>query len=588
MGTTVGYSHSDIDPSSIKTPSFSHDDIDPGSVSMPQSPSHSSILDTKVPGGTVGGYVRGALDALPYATAAAGALIAAPANIVAPGVASVGAGGLGYAGGKELADILKNRILGDQAQSANPVDETKRVGKNFAIGSAQEMGGQSLNKVAELAAGTKAGQYVLDKTGKVASKIASSLSGVPEKELTTYAKNAGEINSISKTHDNDPQEMADAFRQKTNADIQATKKDLNNQISQTLEQRSGQSVDAQPIINELNAAKGKINSKLRPEEIDQVDDIINKVKSVSKDGKISLQDAHDLKEVLQEQAKGAYSKNGQIFQVGAKAQQAARAGASATRSLLNEAAPEIASANGTLAELHDIQDVMNKNILAEGKPSASVYAAGSEANPANAKVLKRLGEITGTDILGDAQKLAAARTFGKPSLLPVDATGKSFTRMGVAGVGGYLLGGLPGAVAAEGLSSPAALKVAINTGRAVGPALKGIAEGAPSLMGRALLPSAKPQQSIAQPTQAPDLTPAQQNDVPTKGPKKWANDGFQNVIDHVSDDTLSQLLKDNKTSMLSDPKTNRLLVQASDLKPGSKAMDQIVSKIKTALAKDDE
>lgn len=70
----------------------------------------------------------------------------------------------------------------------------------------------------------------------------------------------------------------------------------------------------------------------------------------------------------------------------------------------------------------------------------------------------------------------------------------------------------------------------------------------------------------------------------TKGPDKWASDGFNKLLEHSGD----QNLKDSKQKMLSDPKTKDLLIKASDLKPGSKAMDEIMSKIKNRVSKGQE
>ena len=78
------------------------------------------------------------------------------------------------------------------------------------------------------------------------------------------------------------------------------------------------------------------------------------------------------------------------------------------------------------------------------------------------------------------------------------------------------------------------------------------------------------------------------NGQPLKGPAKWANDGHEKLLDHVEGDPdTKKLLEKNKASMMSDPKTKQLLIQASDLKPGSKAMQDVLSKLKTKTAAGD-
>lgn len=76
-----------------------------------------------------------------------------------------------------------------------------------------------------------------------------------------------------------------------------------------------------------------------------------------------------------------------------------------------------------------------------------------------------------------------------------------------------------------------------------------------------------------------------QSDSDTKrGKEKWANDGFEKVLKHSSDTSFLDLIKVNKEKLFSDPKNKDLLIQASDLKPRSKAMDKVVSKIKSKIA----
>ena len=83
-------------------------------------------------------------------------------------------------------------------------------------------------------------------------------------------------------------------------------------------------------------------------------------------------------------------------------------------------------------------------------------------------MLEALEGVSGYPLLSKAGDLAAARTFGRPSLLPADYTGKAVARQ----VGGGLLGGAVagpiGAALGAASASPAALKFAINAGNAVG------------------------------------------------------------------------------------------------------------------------
>lgn len=74
----------------------------------------------------------------------------------------------------------------------------------------------------------------------------------------------------------------------------------------------------------------------------------------------------------------------------------------------------------------------------------------------------------------------------------------------------------------------------------------------------------------------PNVTPG-----PLKGPDKWVNDGLSKVA--VQDPDTADLL--NKQDLVSDPKIKDLLIQASDLKPGTKAMEIMLAKIKARANK---
>lgn len=552
-----------------------------------QAPREDSWLDSSIAGTTPRKVIKGGLNSLPMAGTIIGGALGTPADVVAGPLGNIAGAGAGAYVGKVLQNAGERMLGEDKSRKdiyISPITEGIK-------GAGQEMSGQVFSKgmglAAKAAADTKAGQFVMEKIGKGASKLASTFTGVPQKEIETYAQNASEINDLAKSADFDHQEMADQLRQKLNKTIQTKRQALNGQISKALGSTEG-AVDASPILDALETSKGKINAALRPEEVGQVDGLIGKVKELaSSDGQISLADAHDLKEYFQDAAKGTYQQGGQIFQVGKKAGQAAKSAAAAARGLVNKAAPEIAQANNSLSRLHDIEDVMNKNMLAEGKTAASLYAAGSGGNPANAKILKQLGEETGTNMLGEAEKLSAARTFGKPSLLPIDNTGKSLTRMGVAGGLGYVVGGPAGAIAAEGLASPAAVKVAINAGRVAGPAAKAVAQNAQA-MGVASRPAMdairnKIGSSYSSPDEAPK-SPAEptiqlsKDTAPLKGSDKWASDGFEKLLAHAKG--TGSIIPQNKEVLLANPKIKRLMIGASDLTPGSKAMENILKEIK--------
>ena len=98
-------------------------------------------------------------------------------------------------------------------------------------------------------------------------------------------------------------------------------------------------------------------------------------------------------------------------------------------------------------------------------------SAGTGGNPRNVETLKQLGELTGSDMLGQAQELAAMRTFSNAPYLPVDTTGKSMLRSAIPSAVGFMTGGPVGAATGAVLSSPLTLKTAIDVGRSIKPAV---------------------------------------------------------------------------------------------------------------------
>lgn len=432
----------------------------------PAAPEEQSIMDKQIPiiGGTPRGYTKGALATLPTVGTIGGGILGSSAGPIG----TVGGAALGAGAGESLKNLGEKYLLGEDKSRE---DIYAGPAKATLEGATAEMGGQVLGAGAKALAETKLGKKGLGLLGKASTKIGEALTGVPEKEIETYAKNADEIKAMAKASDNSTAEAADQMREKFASSIDKTRADMNSKISDTLKTNKS-FVDASKIEDALASAKKTINEKLYPEQIKEIDDLTKKVMSLSEDGKLSVQNANDVKKFLQDKATSAYRMPGQPFSLGTESAKAAKSGAAVARQMVNEAAPEIAAANNKLANLHDIEDVMNMNLIREGKPEAALMAAGSGGNLRNAKNLKMLGEATGTDMLGGAEKLAAMRTFGSPKLMVSDATGKSGARIGVGAGLGYLVGHAPGAVIGTAATSPMALRSAIDLGLLTGETLK--------------------------------------------------------------------------------------------------------------------
>jgi hypothetical protein len=471
------------------TPNKSNDKFaDVGFTETPAKQSDPSWLDKSVMGVTPRGLIKGTTAQLPYIGMGLGGAAGTAADVVSGPVGTIAGAGFGYAAGQKVKDAINSYVDGGNiaqgTTASGIVNQFKTVPKDVVQGMTYDMGGKLVGIGANAAINSKAGQFIGQKMSDVASAIGSSTTGVPREVLETYASNPDEINQLAKEANYNPQTLADNLRDKINTQIQSKRAELSDQLSSAFQARADQKVSAQPIIDALKASQSQINAKLRPAEIDQVNDLLGDVQNVTdKDGQIALQDAHDLKALLQEKAKGAYAKGGQIFTLGTNASRAAKAGGAVARSLVNTAAPEVAAANDTLAQLHDVEEVMNRSMLAEGKTASSLFTAGTGENPANQANLKELGDITGQDFLGEARKIAAARQFGKAPILPVDSTGKSVARMGTATAAGYFLGGPAGAAVGQAASSPLAIKAGINAASAGSQMVKGLYSTAPGAFG---------------------------------------------------------------------------------------------------------
>lgn len=410
------------------------------------------------------GLARGFTEAIPIATGIGGGIVG---SALGP-IGTIGGSALGAGLGESVKNLIKQKVFDEAPKSIG--ENIKDIATATASGAMAEMGGQVLGKALTAAPGA------LSKAGK---KIGEALTGVPEKEIATYAKEAKAIKEMAKASDNSTIEAADQIRSKFQESIQGTRKALNSSLDEIIQSGSTPgkpwtSVDSRPIIESLNKARQKINP-LNDRALKEIDGEIAKIVEMSNNGgPLTLKEANDVKRYLQDAASSAYSNQG-IFQGGSEFAKAAKSGAATARQLLDEAAPEIKDINKKLSRLHDIEDALNINLIIPGKPEAALLAAGSGGNPRNAKLLSDLGEQVGTDMLGEAEKLAAMRTFGSPKLMAADVTGKSAARIGAATGLGAVAGGVPGAVIGGALTSPLALRTAIDTGRALSPLAKKIA-----------------------------------------------------------------------------------------------------------------
>jgi hypothetical protein len=344
---------------------------------------------------------------------------------------------------------------------------------------------------ANLSGGIQAAVEAVPIVGRLAGaglkKLAAAGTNISEDLISNYANRTDDVNAIIKQSGGDMTTAADQVRGELSAGIQGKRKSLSGQISKVLETASPEkSHSIQPLIEQLEAAKAKLNPNLKAGAIADIDEMIATLKreagpGLSAEPTVSASSLYELKQYLGENAKGAYQKNGQIFTRASDAARAAKAGAADARSALKTAAPEISAADAQLSKLHSIESRLNKNLLAPGKPDGALMAAGAGANKRNAATLRELERISGVPVSQRTRDLATAREFANPTLLPTDTTGKAMARMALgAGLGGYFGDGKEGAVIGGAAASPMALKLGINA-LSIGKGIAG-ASGLPGLL----------------------------------------------------------------------------------------------------------
>lgn len=451
------------------------------------------------------------------------------------------------------------------------------------IGAAAKVITGTLGRGAKLAGkAAKASSQVASKAStKVFSKVGNLMTGVPEKEIATYINKYPEVTKIIQNYGDDIPGAADKIREGFQNSVRTRRMALGREVGKALDALpQDKVVDIAPVIGELQNVKSRMNQALRLEEVRQVDELIERVTSLAGEGgKVSPKEMFDIKEWLQDRGAGAFMKDGQIFVPGKDAQIAAKNASREARKLVNQMSPTVANANQELSKLHVLEKKMNKNLIAEGKSDAALGAAGSGTNERAAKQLKQLGEITKTDMLGEAEKFSAAKRFASPGLTAADSTGKSVERTIKAGLVGQFVGGPVAAALAVGMTSPMALKGAIKAGRIPVRAVHAVL-GTTGNLSDAMIEKAyqvlktergqRAFEAALQGAKAQSIDLKNVAESEEKGEAKWARSGLQKL--GIQDRQIASELMKSK-------KGRKLLIEASDLKPESRALEEIKKQI---------
>lgn len=326
---------------------------------------------------------------------------------------------------------------------------------------------------------SKAAGWVGNKIGSGATKLASSLTGVGENDIKTYAKNTEKIDGLIKKYgaDNLP-EAVESERQGLLQSTNSYRQNINKQIGDVLDQSADKAMPIKPVLDKLTAIKSKFDPKLQRDLITNIDELMAKYEGAAVDVSVTPRQLNIIRNDLQEIAdkggayKGAqgaivgYSKD-----LGTAAKQAARD----VRQQINNEFPAMAKSYNQLAELHNIQNNLGRGLLKEGANETSLLNA-SKGSTNKSKYLKKLSDTVGSNSVENLKDISAAKTFANPPLLSMDTTGKAVGRALLGGGIGYAAGGESGGLLGAAASNPMVLKKLIQSGKITRPILEQLAK----------------------------------------------------------------------------------------------------------------
>lgn len=221
-----------------------------------------------------------------------------------------------------------------------------------------------------------------------------------------------------------------------------------------------------------------------------------------------------------------------------------------------------------------------------------------------AKVLRELSEYSDEDLV-EAVKAAKDAAFFNKSMFHGSRNVNLWTVMGALGQSVVGRGGV-GAASGGVFGGPVGMAVGAVTGAMLdvyGPKVtKQILDGLIKIKGPftvgalsrlSIPPAAKAElirtfrASVLTGRAASDAGKmVADKDTPKKGQEKWADDGLKKLLDHAKDSEQKKALEKARNVMLQNPKLKQLLIYASDLKPGSPALDKVLEQIKKEQGRD--
>lgn len=449
---------------------------------------------------------------VPLGSAAAFGLAATPESA---GLATIPAGAMGYAAGKQAARLLKHYVLGDPLEDKDLKEIVTRSADDLNEGFLVESGGHLAGKAIQSAA------PLAKRIGGYAEKEAAKAVGAGAKEF----ENVAQAKRIGRN----------ALDEKIVGPYMSAEQSL--QTATRAKERAGQSMEqvfkkidegVGPSVNPIDTAV-KVETELAPtyrtpinkSEVTQLENTLESILARG-ESNISLSQAQALKKEIDSVA---FPKGKKPVDPTPK-QQMAMDASRIIKDTIEEAAGKGAEAIGS------------KDLIEQFAQAKKSYGLNKQTEKLLTKKVGKEGADIGTKINWTVDPVKFAASVAKKVGPNMSATK---------------------AITADKMASQL---------RKI-PQLADLEIKEPGMFQAIVSQFARSPEKVS-PRKAAD----QEESVPTKGRAKWIASGTSKLIEHSPEaDSIVSQLKGN-------PKAQDLLVQASDLSPGSKSMDQVLTKIK--------
>ena len=309
-------------------------------------------------------------------------------------------------------------------------------------------------------------------------KIVSEISGIPEDDITRYAKRATQINErYAKAGDKEVQTVVENERRALMQSIRRFRQSANKKIDDFLNisPKSNRQVSVQSVQEALNNQIRKVDADIQPEVIEVLEQQLALLEKLKVGGarKVPLRRLYKFQKQIAQ--KSTFDKNGQLFPIGKDGQKLLKEVGAEARKIITREAPELDSALKKLSKLHQIENVANRAIFKENAAAAAFLRAGAKGTRENVTA-RAIDRTVGTQLADAAADIRAGKYFIDPKLFNEIATGRTGLAAGAGAVGasvldtllpGEQLSGVEGAAAGFLLSSPAVIRKAIGVDRAL-------------------------------------------------------------------------------------------------------------------------